>query len=238
MPETITLDIPKGERLTDEEVVERVLAGDTPLFEIVMRRYNQRLYRASRAILRDDAQAEDVVQDTYVRAYHYLGQFRSESRFSTWLTRIALNEAMARARQSKRFEEPDATKEETGDRMDRFASTALDPEQQASNSEMRHLLERWIEALPLLYRTVFVLRDVDELSTTETAEILDITEDNVKTRLHRARLLLRERFYAEGKTARAEVFAFGSSRCDRVVKNVLARLEEERLSTQTESLDL
>ena len=227
MPETIALDILKGERLTDEQVVERVLAGDTPLFEIVMRRYNQRLYRASRSILRDDAQAEDVVQDTYVRAYHHLRQFRSDSRFSTWLTRIALNEAMARVRHSKRYEEPDATKEEIGDRMDRFASAALDPEQQASNSEMRGLLERWIEALPLAYRTVFVLRDVEELTTAETATVLDITEDNVKTRLHRARVLLRRRFYAEGKTAREEVFAFGSSRCDRVVKNVLARLERD-----------
>jgi RNA polymerase sigma-70 factor (ECF subfamily) len=238
MPETIALDILKGERLTDEQVVERVLAGDTPLFEIVMRRYNQRLYRASRAILRDDTQAEDVVQDTYVRAYHYLRQFRSEAKFSTWLTRIALNEAMARVRHSKRYEDPNETEDEIGDRMDRFPSAALDPEQQASNSEMRHLLERWIDDLPLTYRTVFLLRDVEELSTTETAVVLDITEDNVKTRLHRARLLLRQRFYDQGKTVREEVFAFGSSRCDRIVKNVLARLDADRVSTPLRSRDL
>jgi RNA polymerase sigma-70 factor (ECF subfamily) len=232
------MDILKGERLTDEEVVERVLAGETPLFEIVMRRYNQRLYRASRAILRDDTQAEDVVQDAYVRAYHHLPQFRSEAKFSTWLMRIALNEALARARLSKRYEDPNETKEDIGDRMDRFASAALDPEQQASNSEMRRLLELWIEALPAAYRTVFVLRDVEEMTTTETAEALEITEDNVKTRLHRARALLRKRFYDEGRSAREEVFAFGSSRCDRVVRNVLARLEQDRLSASDRSANV
>src|SRR5579883_522668 len=144
----LAVGIAGNQELKDEEIVARVLAGETFLFEIIMRRYNQRLYRASRAILRNDAQAEDVVQDTYVRAYQHLAQFAGKAMFSTWLIRIAVHEALARVRNLKRYQEPEAMPDDKEDKMDRFASPAPDPERQASSSETRMLLERWIEELP------------------------------------------------------------------------------------------
>jgi RNA polymerase sigma-70 factor, ECF subfamily len=129
------------ELLPDEEVVARVLAGETGMFEIVMRRHNQRLYRVARAILRNGGEAEDVMQDAYVRAYEHLGQFAGRAKFSTWLTRIAVHEALARQRHGNRYQQLEPMSEREGDPMDRFASLAQDPEQQASNSEIRRLLE-------------------------------------------------------------------------------------------------
>jgi RNA polymerase sigma-70 factor, ECF subfamily len=215
----------KNAGMTDEEIVTRVLAGDTGAFEIIMRRHNQRLYRTSRAILRDEAQAEDVVQDAYVRAYQHLGQFAGKSQFGGWLLRIAVNEALARLRGRKRYEEASALQEEEGDRMDHFASAAPNPEQQASNSEMRTLLEQSIDALPEPQRTVLVMRDVEEMSTTETAETLGITEENVKVRLHRARAILRRKLYTHARVESKAAFAFLGTRCDRVVASVLKRIQ-------------
>src|SRR5213082_2098206 len=124
------LELGRSAELADEEVVHRVLAGETALFEILMRRYNQRLYRVARAILRNDAEAEDVMQDAYVRAYEHLHQFAGRAKFSTWLTRIAVHEALARQHRSNRYQELQPMSELEGDPMDRFASLALDPEQQ------------------------------------------------------------------------------------------------------------
>src|ERR1700730_3021438 len=216
------------EPLSDEEVVARVLAGETGMFEIVMRRHNQRLYRVARAILRNDGEAEDVMQDdTYVRAYEHLGQFAGRAKFSTWLTRIAVHEALAGQRRGNRYQELEPTSEREGDPMDRFASLAPDPEQQASNSEIRTLLEEAVETLPDAYRTIFMLRDVEDMSTSDAAEVLDITEDNVKVRLHRARALLRKTLYARGGMERKEAFNFHAVRCDRVVKNVFERIKKQ-----------
>src|SRR5262249_11747647 len=147
--------------------------------------------RACRAILRDDAEAEDVAQEAYVRAYEHLGQFEARARFSTWLTRIAVNEAFARVRRRNRHEEIDARGDSRKSTVKQLSSASRDPEQSASSAEARSLLEHSIDGLPDLYREVFVLRDVDEMSTSETAEVLAISEQNVKTRLHRARALLR-----------------------------------------------
>jgi RNA polymerase sigma-70 factor (ECF subfamily) len=214
------------EPLSDEEVVARVLAGETGMFEIVMRRHNQRLYRVARAILRNDGEAEDVMQDAYVRAYEHLGQFAGRAKFSTWLTRIAVHEALARQHRGNRYTELEPMSEREGDPMDRFASLAPDPEQQASNSEIRMLLEEAVEKLPDAYRTIFMLRDVEDMSTTEAADVLEITEDNVKVRLHRARALLRKSLYARAGMERKEAFNFHAVRCDRVVKNVFERIQQ------------
>ena len=138
------------EPLSDEEVVTRVLAGETGMFEIVMRRHNQRLYSVARAILRNDGEAEDVMQDAYVRAYEHLGQFAGRAKFSTWLTRIAVHEALARQHRGNRYQELEPMSEREGDPMDRFASLAPDPEQQASNSEIRRLLEEAVQSLRML----------------------------------------------------------------------------------------
>ena len=221
------------ELLSDEDVVARVLAGETGMFEIVMRRHNQRLYRVARAILRNDGETEDVMQDAYVRAYEHLDQFAGRAKFSTWLTRIAVHEALARHHRDNRYQELEPLSEQEGDPMDRFASLAPNPEEQASNSEIRRLLEEAVEKLPDAYRTVFVLRDVEEMSTTDTADVLEITEENVKVRLHRARALLRKSLFARAGMERKETFDFHAVRCDRVVKNVFERIQQLALKTES-----
>ena len=220
------------EPLSDEEVVARVLAGETGMFEVVMRRHNQRLYSVARAILRNDGEAEDVMQDAYVRAYEHLNQFAGRAKFSTWLTRIAVHEALARQRRGNRYQELEPMSEREGDPMDRFASLTPNPEQQASNSEIRRLLEEAVDNLPDSYRTVFMLRDIEEMSTTDAADVLEITEENVKVRLHRARALLRKSLYARAGMQKNEAFNFHAIRCDRVVKDVFERIQ--KLISKTE----
>ncbi len=212
----------KLEGWTDEEVVARVLAGDEALFEIIMRRYNQRLYRIARSILRDDDEAEDVMQDAYVRAFQHLGQFEGRAKFSTWLTRIAVHEALGRAHRRARFEGLDSMVETNGESI--MASQAPSPEQQASAGELSALLEQAVLALPENYRIIVMMRDIEELSTAETAAALDLTEENVKVRLHRARALLRRELFARAGASAANSFAFLAPRCDRVVKTVFERL--------------
>src|SRR5690349_4969181 len=159
------------ETLPDEEVVRRVLQGETALFELIMRRHNQRLYRVARAILRDDAEAEDVMQQAYVNAYLHLDQFALRARFSTWLTRIATYEALARLRRRGRFQEIEDMDESGKDGAALFAQ-GPNPEREAYLGELRDTLEGSVDALPEAYRSVFVLRDVEGLSTAETAECL------------------------------------------------------------------
>jgi RNA polymerase sigma-70 factor (ECF subfamily) len=211
--------------ISDEEVVQRVRAGETSLFEVVMRRYNQRLYRVARVILRDDAEAEDVMQQAYVNAYLHLDQFAHRAAFSTWLTKIAVHEALARARRRDRFDPTEAIYGWDGETMDALKSPEPDPERQAFAGELRALIESAIEALPEHYRAVFVMREVEGMSTAESAECLDITEETIKTRLHRARLLLREALYQRAGIQSGAAFPFQAPRCDRVVAAVLERIE-------------
>jgi RNA polymerase sigma-70 factor, ECF subfamily len=219
---TTTARIPEAwEALPDEEVVRRVLEGEGALFELLMRRYNQRLYRVARAIVRDEAEAEDVMQQAYVSAYTHLAQFERRARFSTWLTRIAVHEALARRRRRERITEMDAMPE-TGGEL--WTSKGPDPEQQALTGELRRALEASVDALPESHRSVFVLRDVEGLSTAETAECLGLSEDNVKTRPSRSRAMLRRELLARAGGATPDVFSFHLSRCDRVVAAVLERL--------------
>ena len=209
--------------LSDEQVVERVLAGETLLFEIIMRRYNQRLYRAARAILGDEAEAEDVMQEAYVRAYEHLAQFGGRARFSTWLTKIAVHEALARARRRRRFESMDA--ESDAEEVLAEPSHQPDPERSASDREIHRMVEDAVEALPEGFRAVFVLRAVEEMSVAETAECLDLPEETVKTRLFRARARLQKEIHRRTVAAVPQVYAFHLSRCDRVVAQVLARMK-------------
>jgi len=211
--------------VSDEEVVRRVRAGETGLFEIIMRRYNQRLYRVARAILRDDAEAEDVTQQAYVNAYRHLDQFASRAMFSTWLTKIAVHEALARARRRGRFDEQEAVNDGDGDTMEALKSPGADPERQAFAGELRGLIESAIEALPEHYRAVFVMREVEGMSTAESADCLDITEETAKTRLHRARMLLREILYERAGIESGAAFPFHAPRCDRVVAAVYEQIE-------------
>ncbi len=208
----------------DLAVVDRVRRGETALFEVLMRRYNQRLYRVARAILKDEHEAEDVMQQAYVNAYQHLDQFAGRASFATWLTRIAIHEALARARRRGRFAEIDAMNEYDDRGRFRLASPEPDPEQQALAAELRRVLEAAVDALPRPYRTVFVLREVECLSTSEAAACLEVSEDVVKTRLHRARGMLRAEIAARAGLTAAHAFAFHATRCDRVVAGVFDRL--------------
>jgi RNA polymerase sigma-70 factor (ECF subfamily) len=204
--------------LTDEDLVARVRGGQVRLFEHLMRRHNQRVYRAARAIVRDEAEAEDVMQDAYVRAYEHLAEFEGRARFSTWVTRIAVHEAFARVRRARRFDALDAESEE------RAMTPGPSPEQCASDHEMRGVLERAIDTLPEDFRAVFMLRAVEELSGAETAECLGIPEETVKTRLHRARGRLQEAVLTTLEPSLPRAFEFQRPRCDRVVAGVLRRI--------------
>jgi RNA polymerase sigma-70 factor (ECF subfamily) len=214
-----------AEALNDEEIVQRVLAGETAWFEVIMRRYNQRLYRVARSIVHDPDEAEDIIQDAYVRAFQHLRQFAGRAKFSTWLTRIAVHEALARARRQRRFEDlahPDA--DNSGDPMNDLPSNTPDPERVAATVELARFLEQAIDALPDAYRSVFMLREVEEMSTEEAAACLDITEENVKTRLHRARAMLRRELYARAGANSSVAFQFMAARCDRTVARVFERI--------------
>lgn len=207
--------------LSDEQVVAQVLDGQTALFEVVMRRHNERIYRAARAILRDDREAEDVMQQAYVNAYTHLRQFDGRASFATWLTRIAVNEAIARARRRGRYQSLDA--EQTPESsMPSF--THPDPEHQAIAHELAGLVERAIDRLADGSREVFVMREVQGLSTSETAVSLGISEDAVKTRLSRAKAALRHDLYERAGLAASVAFPFHQSRCDRIVAAVFARI--------------
>jgi RNA polymerase sigma-70 factor, ECF subfamily len=228
---TVTANQPRpallNSTLTDEQVVQRVLAGETALFEVLMRRHNQRLFRTARAIVRDAAEAEDVTQETYVRAFTQLSQFEHRALWSTWVTRIAVNEALARVRRRGRFVATDVERLEESN-MEPFDDTPRaaqpGPEDRASERELVAFLERAVDGLPDIYRMVFVLREVEGLSTLETAESLEISEDLVKVRLHRARAELRRVMEAGIGHAQRDLFPFHLSRCDRVVSAVLARI--------------
>jgi len=207
--------------LSDEQVVVQVLEGQTALFEVLMRRHNERVYRAARAILRDDREAEDVMQQAYVNAYAHLRQFDGRAAFATWLTRIAVHESLARVRRRGRYQSLDG--DETSD-TPMTSPSMPDPERQAITRELAGFLESAIDRLPDRTREVFVLREVQGLDTAETAESLGISLDTVKTRLSRAKAALRRDLFARAGVAAPSAFTFHLSRCDRVVAAVFARI--------------
>ena len=213
------------ESIPDEEVIRRVKAGEIDLFEILMRRYNRRLYRAVRSVLGSDGDVEQVMQDAYVAAYTHLAQFAERSKFSTWLTRIAIYEALARVKRQKRFVDIESVAESGKEHSRMLASNSRNPEEQLLNLELKDILEHSVEALPELYRTVFVLRDIEGLDTGETAACLGISEENVKVRLHRARAMMRGELYASMGAALSGALDFHLSRCDRVVAAVFQRIK-------------
>jgi RNA polymerase sigma-70 factor, ECF subfamily len=209
--------------LSDEEIVDRVRGGEIALYEVLMRRHNERLYRAVLGILKNEGEVEEVMQEAYVRAYTHLNQFEGHSTFATWLTRIAIHEAFGRIRLRKRFVDlPDNGEGENA--MERIPSKKNGPEVEYLRRQMRDLLEDWIGRLPEKYRLVFMLREVDGMSTRETAECLGIDEEAVKTRLFRARAMLRRKFEARSLDAVRELFHFGGERCNRVVAAVMERI--------------
>ena len=203
--------------LTDEEIVRRVLGGETALFELIVRRYNQRLFRAARSILRDEAAAEDVMQETYLRAFANLDQFAGDAKFSTWLTKIAVYGALALLRSAK-------SQQELPENM----RSDENPERATYGSELRVAIEEAIDDLPSLYRRVFVMREVEGLSVADTADCLSITPESVRTRLHRARALLRTRLEPATRSAAPAAFSYLGDRCDRLTREVMECIARKR----------
>lgn len=202
-------------------------AQDARAFEEIMRKHNRMLFRTARAILRDDAEAEDALQEAYVQAYNSMHTFRADSKLSTWLARIVANEALMRLRKEKRRAEivpiqPTATVQE----IEQISDSDMDkaPDAAAERRQMRRLLEQQIDELPDTYRTVFMLRAVEELSVEETAAVLDLPAATVRTRFFRARSMLREMLAQKIDVACEDAFSFAGARCDRIVANVLARI--------------
>lgn len=224
MAHAIEAPRPDSGELSDEDIVARVRAGEPALYELLMRRHNQRLYRTIRAVLRDDREVEDVMQQAYLNAYLHLDQFKGTARFSTWLTRIAVNQAIRRGRTEARRHEVITPSDSDDLMIDHAPAPGLDPEHTMYGQELKEVIEGLLETLPEPYRLVFVLREVEGLSTADTAECLAINEDTVKTRLHRAKGLLRARLDKRLGPATNSVYAFHLSRCDRVVAGVLARI--------------
>lgn len=198
----------KLEELTDSELVTRVRAGARAEFEKLVRRHNQRLYRAARAILRSDDEAEDIVQQAWLEVYRNLGQFRGEAAFTTWATRIAVNAAINHARKRPVIAEV----------TDTMASHQT-PDDDVERAELGQLLERCLERLPQGNREVMVLRDVLELDTAETAQMLGLSEEAVRVRLHRARAALAAELTERMIT---KVYSFAGERCDRITRAVMA----------------
>ena len=218
------MNIPSHERPSDTELIAKILAGDTKAMEKLMRLHNRMLYRTARAILRNDAEAEDAVQEAYLRAYRALATFRGESKLSTWLVRITANEALMRRRRNARATlvapiEGDADAVEPSE-----IGLSSEPESEAQRSEIRRVLEARIDALPETYRAVFVLRALEELTVEETAHALEIPDATVRTRYFRARRLLRESMAGDIDTSLESAFAFAGLRCDQIVVKVFARV--------------
>jgi RNA polymerase sigma-70 factor, ECF subfamily len=212
--------------LDDPTLADRVARGEEMALRELLRRHNQRLFRTARAILRDDAEAEDAVQEAYLKAIRAIGTFRGEAKLSTWLTRIAANEALERLRKRKRAIvlplEPDVEPIHDDD-----AVQPETPEVSAMRAETRRIVERRIDALPEAFRTVFVLRMVEEMTVEETAEALEVPEATVRTRLFRARSLLRESLARELDVAIEGAFGFAGERCDRITEAVLRALRQD-----------
>jgi len=215
--------------IPEADLVSTAARGDARAFERLMRLHNRTLFRTARAILRDDAEAEDALQEAYMQAYRSLASFRADARFSTWLARIVVNESLMRLRkQSRRASivpiQPAAPAEEVEQVSD---DTMEKPDSSAARAEMRRLLEAQIDLLPDAYRTVFMLRAVEEMSVEETAAVLGIPEPTVRTRFFRARSLLREGLAQKIDLACEDAFSFAGARCDRIVATVLARIQKE-----------
>lgn len=234
MPATSAL--PDYTPLPDAALVEHVLAGEHAAFAVLMRRYNRMLYRTTRSILRDDGEAEDAVQDTYVLAFRALDRFRGDAKMSTWLTRIAVNAAVSRLRKRSRRAEIIALDSELGAELPEPEATMehddmQQPETHLMRAQARELIQRKIDALPESFRTVFVLRAVEEMSVEEVAAVLAIPEATVRTRHFRARSMLRESLSRELDIALEEAFSFDGERCDRIVAAVLSRLPQETIGS-------
>ncbi|MCB0772873.1 MAG: RNA polymerase sigma factor [Flavobacteriales bacterium] len=220
--EALRMNIPGPTGLPDQELVERVRSGEKGLYEILMRRYNQTLYRAVRSYLRDGDDVQDAMQEAYVKAYTKLDQFKGDSAFSTWLVRIGINEALQVLRKQRTmhiYTDPGQRAEGLTQLPD---TGQMNPEQRTIRDEHRRLLEQAVDRLPDGYRAVYMLREVEEMSVAEVSQVLGITESNVKVRLHRAKIMVKDALLSAHQAGAA--FEFGNAHCDALVAAVMARI--------------
>jgi RNA polymerase sigma-70 factor (ECF subfamily) len=211
---------PLSSTAEDNYIIDRILAGEKNLYELLMRKYNQRLYRISRSYISDEDDVLDCMQEAYIKAYEQLPKFEKRSQFSTWLIRILINESLARIKYKSRIVYPmNNGSNYFDDNFDTHDRHNLNPESLAANSELKKILETAVDSLPDKYRTVFIMREIEGMSVAETGKCLGLTESNVKVRLNRAKEVLRKnisKFYKN-----EEVFSFKLNKCDRVVNYVL-----------------
>jgi RNA polymerase sigma-70 factor, ECF subfamily len=223
-----TLMQPGTAHVSDDELATRVAGRDHQAFEALMRRHNQRLFRVARAILADDSEAEDALQDAYLDAYRHMAEFRGEAQLVTWLTRIVVNQALMRRRKQKRHANVVSLQAAAHPGETAFETLSDDsvepPPHAALRAEVRRVMERRIDDLPLAFRAVFIMRDVEDMSVQETADALSIPAATVRTRLFRARALLREALARDLDIVTPDLFGFAGDRCDRIVRGVLSRL--------------
>jgi RNA polymerase sigma-70 factor (ECF subfamily) len=211
----------------DASLVVRIQSGERSAFELLMQRYNRRLYRLARATLRNDADANDALQNAYLLAYKSLHQFRGDASIATWLSRLVLNECMVRLRRHARREKVLPMSSPTA-AIDEVPDSGTDaPDQKLARDQVRALLNRKLDELPRDFRQVFVLRSVEELSVEETAGILGIPEATIRTRHLRARSLLREALAREFDLVEQDIFEFGGTHCQRMVARVMARIDAD-----------
>lgn len=219
--EVIEFSAHKHHKLEETEIIKRILAGEKQLYEILVRRNNQKLFRVIRTYLKVEAEIEDVMQNAYIKAFSKLYQFKLQSSFSTWLTRIAINEALTRLKEKNKiyhFKIAD-TESENPKFFEIPDKGQLNPQEKMIGNESKRFLENAIDQLDVKYKSVYMMKEVEEMSAKEVAEALDITVSNVKIRLHRAKEMLKDNLYQLSNDKR--IFEFGFSKCDRVTENVM-----------------
>lgn len=211
------------DKLADEQIIEEVISGNSDLFSILVQRYNQQLFRIVRGYISDKEDAKDVMQTSYLKAFENLNQFRGEAKFSTWLFRIGINEALKKINRNNNISDlVDVTHHENGDQKNRKETST--PETNLIQDDMNQHLEKAIDALPPKYRSVLIMREIEQMNTKETAEILDISRSNVKVRLHRAKKMLREEL--ADMLDEIDLLSFKGEDCDRMTREVMQTIKE------------
>jgi RNA polymerase sigma-70 factor (ECF subfamily) len=203
--------------LTEALIIEKILDGQIELFEILMRRYNELLYRTIRSYINTESDTEDTMQDTYIKAFQKLYQFKNEAKFSTWLIRIGINEALQRKRKAQKYKTVALQQEDKVLQIEDH--DIMDPERKTMYKESSHFMEKAIDTLPEKYKIVYMLKEVEGIGISEISNSLDLTNSNVKVRLHRARIMLRDSIL--NMTDHSTIFDFGNSKCDKIVANVM-----------------
>ena len=220
---TININDYKNHKMNETEVIQRILGGEKQLYEILVRRNNQKLYRAIRSYLKDEAEIEDIMQNSYIKAFTKLYQFKLESTFSTWLIRIAINESLARIKEKGKVHYLDQQSENTRNQILEIPDNdQLNPHAKMIRNEAKQILERAIDHLDAKYKAVYILREVEEMSMKEIAESMDLSVSNVKVRLHRAKEMLKDILFEISSDK--NVFEFGFSRCDRITERVMKNI--------------